>query len=292
MNENRNRQYRDSVFVDLFCDDIHGRENFLSLYNAIHDTDLTLDDVEVEPMRLEKVLYHKFYNDVSMRVGNRIIVLCEHQSTVNYNMPLRCLIYVARLYEKMTDPKMRFARLQQQIAFPEFYVFYNGSEQIADEMTLKLSDAFDVKGGGLSQFGIDESDLPLELKVKVYNINSAAVIEKLAKCETLRQYTQFISLVQKHRQSGDEEYLKQAIREAIKSGVLAEYLNRKATEVENMIFAEYDYDTDIAVQKEEAMQKGREEGHKEGWLEGSREVLKYLQEGHSLEETMQHFAKP
>ena len=32
----------------------------------------------------------------------------------------------------------------------------------------------------LVRFGIDENDLPLELKVKVYNINSASVIQKLA----------------------------------------------------------------------------------------------------------------
>ena len=36
-----NRNYKDSVFVDLFSEDEKARENFLSLYNALHNTSLT-----------------------------------------------------------------------------------------------------------------------------------------------------------------------------------------------------------------------------------------------------------
>ena len=35
----KNKKYRDSVFVDLFMKDIHAKENFLSLYNALHDSE-------------------------------------------------------------------------------------------------------------------------------------------------------------------------------------------------------------------------------------------------------------
>lgn len=31
-----NRKYKDSVFVDLFSEDEKAKENFLSLYNALH----------------------------------------------------------------------------------------------------------------------------------------------------------------------------------------------------------------------------------------------------------------
>ena len=33
-----NRNYKDSVFVDLFSEDKKAKENFLSLYNALHNT--------------------------------------------------------------------------------------------------------------------------------------------------------------------------------------------------------------------------------------------------------------
>ena len=37
-----NRKYKDSVFVDLFSEDEKAKENFLSLYNALHNTNLQL----------------------------------------------------------------------------------------------------------------------------------------------------------------------------------------------------------------------------------------------------------
>lgn len=265
-----NKQYKDSVFVDLFCDDIYGKENFLSLYNALHNTNFKIGEIEIEPMKLEKVLYHKFYNDVSMRIGNQIIVLCEHQSTINYNMPLRCLIYVSRLYEKMIDSRKKFAKSLQKIAFPEFYVFYIGDEELengekdkkgnaifVDELELKLSDAFikETKNNEknlLEKFNINQNDFQLELKVKVLNINKESILQKLSSCTKLKEYVDFIKIVKSKKMTDESEYLKLAINESIKKNILTEYLKRKATEVENMLFTEYNYAEDIAVQREEA----------------------------------------
>jgi hypothetical protein len=36
-------------------------------------------------------------NDIAMLVDNRLVVLVEHQSTINENMPLRLLEYVSRI---------------------------------------------------------------------------------------------------------------------------------------------------------------------------------------------------
>ena len=81
-----NRIYKDSVFVDLFSEDEKAKENFLSLYNALHGTDLQLS-CPVENIRLENVMYMNIINDVSCLVDGKIIVLAEHQSTINENMP-------------------------------------------------------------------------------------------------------------------------------------------------------------------------------------------------------------
>ena len=45
-------------------------------------------------------------------------------------------------------------------------------------------------------------------------------------------------------------------------GILTDYLKRKGSEVVNMLTAEYDYETDIEVQRGEAYDKGREEEKK------------------------------
>lgn len=56
-------------------------------------------------------------------------------------------------------------------------------------------------------------------------------------------------------------------------GILAEYLKRKGSEVENMLTAEYDYELDIEVQREEAFESGKELG-----LKTSRELYAKLKQ--------------
>lgn len=54
----------------------------------------------------------------------------------------------------------------------------------------------------------------------------------------------------------------------------ADYLKRKGSEVVNMLTAEYDYETDIEVQRGEAYDEGREEGK----LEEKKNLIKNLYE--------------
>ena len=72
-----NRNYKDSVFVDLFSTDEKAKERFLSLYNALHGTQLH-NVALLENIKLEQVMYMSFANDVSYLVENKIIVLAEH----------------------------------------------------------------------------------------------------------------------------------------------------------------------------------------------------------------------
>ena len=54
-----NRRYKDSVFVDLFGEDKDAKENFLSLYNALHGTHLD-SSTELKPgIRHEKCIHRK-----------------------------------------------------------------------------------------------------------------------------------------------------------------------------------------------------------------------------------------
>lgn len=64
--ENKNRTVKDSVFVDLFGRDITARENFISLYNALHGTNLKPEETELVPEMIERVVYMAYANDVAM----------------------------------------------------------------------------------------------------------------------------------------------------------------------------------------------------------------------------------
>ncbi|MCL2772803.1 MAG: Rpn family recombination-promoting nuclease/putative transposase [Oscillospiraceae bacterium] len=89
---NANKKYKDSVFTRLFGE----KDKLAELYNAINGTKYTPDDITITT--LENVIFIGRVNDISFTIGDRLIVLIEHQSTVNPNMPLRCLLYIARHY--------------------------------------------------------------------------------------------------------------------------------------------------------------------------------------------------
>ena len=256
-----NRNYKDSVFVDLFSEDKEAKENFLSLYNALHNTHL--DSVSaLTPLRLEQVMYMSFDNDVSYLVDNKMIILAEHQSTINPNMPIRCLEYVVRLYERILDTKERYARSLIKIPTPEFYVFYNGQEEYPAETVLHLSDAFMSK----------PERIPLELEVKVLNINEHKGNKLLQSCKPLAEYSMFVETVRRNIERNKEHGFETAIKECIQNGILKEYLQRKSKEVINMLIAEYDYAADIAVQRAEERKIAYTEGKSLGLAEGSRQA--------------------
>lgn len=147
---------------------------------------------------------------------------------------------------------------------PEFYTLYNGKDFMEKEKILKLSDAFETK----------RNDPMLELKVRVINISPEAGHELLERCPIIREYSEFIEIIRKYQKKKDVEPYKHAIEECIEKGILADYLKRKRSEVVNMLTAEYDYETDIEVQRGEAYDEGREEGK----LEEKKNLIKNLYE--------------
>ncbi|UTC66533.1 MULTISPECIES: Rpn family recombination-promoting nuclease/putative transposase [unclassified Treponema] len=276
-----NRKYKDSVFVDLFSEDEKAKENFLSLYNALHGTSLTVVE-QLKNIRLDQVLYMTFYNDVSYLVDNKIIVLAEHQSTINPNMPLRCLEYISRLYEKLFESKEKYSRKLLHIPIPEFYVFYNGEVSYPSDKTLKLSEAF-----------IEKAEKPnLELTVKVININQQNRHPVLENCKTMYEYTVFVETVRRWKKEDPQNGFQKAVEECIQNNILREYLKRKTKEVINMLLAEYDYDTDIAVQRaeeretafaegiEQGIEQGMERGIEQGSYRNKLETAKLMKEAH------------
>ena len=245
---NDNREHKSTIFADLFYTDQYAKENLLSLYNALYDTSYE-DTKLIELVRLEDVVFRNFKNDLAFTLKGQEIILSEHQSTGYPNIPLRYLMYIGREYEKLIPVRKRFSRNMIQMPYPRFVTFYNGKEDSPQEQVLKLSDAFfppDVP---------PESTEPptLELSTRVININLEKQHPILQKCSVLYEYSQFISIVREcianHKDLGN------AVKECIRRGILKDYLERKGSEVINVLTMEYDYDMDIAVQREEATEK-------------------------------------
>lgn len=253
MTVKENREYKNSMFVDLFFEDVLAEENEISLYNALHDEPLP-EGTMIQKIRIDDVLYLNFKNDVSFGVGGKVMVFGDHQSTVNENMPLRSLMYIGRAYEKIVPVRDRYKKKLVKLPKPEFYTFYNGEKDWVKEKILKLSDAYMVQ---------DEAPM-LDLEVKVININPAQQHKVLEKCRVLKEYGQFVDILRDLQAKGDSDAFKHTIEQCIDSGILADYLKKKGSEVINMLIAEYDYDMDIEVQREEAYTEGLSQGREEG----------------------------
>ena len=182
-----NRSHKDSVFTDLFYSDRDAKKNLLQLYNALYDEQEDSENL-IQLIRLDGTLFMDYKNDAAFTIGNRRIILFEHQSTVSENIPLRCLLYIARELESYLPTKVRYKRRRVPIPYPDFFVFYNGTDDAPAESVLKLSGAYTIS-----------SDQPaLELKVRIININLAKNHKLLHKCPILMEYSRFIDVIRSY----------------------------------------------------------------------------------------------
>lgn len=177
--EEGNKKYRDTVFCSYFNEP----ERLLSLCNAILGT--KYDDVsKLDINTLEGIFFDDQKNDISCSIENHLLVLLEHQSTVNENMPFRFLSYVAELLNKLvTDKQKIYRRSLIKFPIPKFFVLYNGEADEPLEREMKLSEAF----GG--------DDSSLELVVTAYNINYGVRQPLLTKCHYLNDYSILVGKV-------------------------------------------------------------------------------------------------
>lgn len=70
--------------------------------DALYDTNYP-PGTPVDINTIQEALYMVKKNDISFTIANTYLVISEHQSTINYNMPLRDLWYIAEIYRKMVD---------------------------------------------------------------------------------------------------------------------------------------------------------------------------------------------
>jgi len=256
VNATANRKHKDSVFTALFDDN----EKLLSLYNAITGSELPLD-TPVKIATLDSVLFMDRQNDIAFVINGKLVILIEHQSSINANMPFRLLIYIARVYEKLVDKNSVYRSKLLKIPKPDFIVLYNGTDPFPDEKLLRLSDAFmdaPEVASGLGGF--------LELEVRVVNINEGRNEDVLKKCKTLSGYAHFIGKAREYLEMGYDlkAALTKAINDCIEEGILVDFLKKHSSEVLNMLTAEWNIEDAKKVWLEEGREEGREEGLEEG----------------------------
>ena len=272
-----NRKFKDSLFTKLFTDPALLRE----LYCALRGITLP-PDTPVSINTLENVFYMDIYNDISFEIGGKLVVLIEHQSTINPNMALRLLWYISRVLEKIVTGKDLYSGRRLSIPWPEFYVLYNGEKPYPEQETLKLSDLFEKP----QELGLPEDIYPLlELEVKVININEGKNEAIVSRCKKLSEYSAFMAKVYALiDELGDrKEALNETVKYCQKHDILREFLEIHGSEVLGMLFAEFNLDDFVAVRCEEAREDGIEEYRQF--------VLDLMNQGLSTEEIKQRLTQ-
>lgn len=248
-----NRNYKDTIFRMLFSD----RESLLSLYNAVNKRNYTNPD-DLEIVTLENAVYMGMKNDLAF-ILDMNLYLYEHQSTVNPNIPLRDLFYIAAEYQKLIDRKSLYSSAIQKIPAPGFFVFYNGIEPLEDCCISRLSDAFLHTG----------AEPALELIVTTLNINEGYNCELMQHCRKLKEYAQYVAKVRKYaEQLPLENAVERAVTECIRENILADFLKKNRAEVVAMSIFEYDKVEEEKKLRKAEFEAGVEQGIEKGLAQG------------------------
>jgi hypothetical protein len=229
----KNKQYKSSVFCMLFSNEELLRE----LYCALEGVTIP-PDTPININTLSNVLFMGRMNDISFEVGGRLVVLIEHQSTINPNMALRLLMYIGRVYEKTMSGDTIYSEKRLRIPRPVFFVLYNGTDPFPDEEVYRLSDSFE----DLGPLGLSEHEkITLELEVRVLNINEGRNADIVHRCKKLAEYSAFIAKVREiEKELGcREKAIIEAVRYCRKNGILKVFLEEHGAEVVSMLTTEF-----------------------------------------------------
>ena len=286
-----NHTHKDSVFSLLFSTP----DKLRNLYNAVTNAHYD-ENTHITINTLTGALYMNRLNDKSFTIGKEMVIIFEHQSTINENMPLRILLYIARIYEKITEEEALYRKTLIKLPRPRVIVLYNGTEDFDDHTVLNLSDAFaEVE---------DFDEIRLELEVEVYNINYGHNIEILARDANLNGYAAFIGKIRENEETMElKEAVDKAVKDCMNENILKDFLKSISSEVYNMLFTEWNQEKALEVRYREGEEKGIEKGYVKGNQEGMekgmekgmkkerKELIDLLKSGKSPEEIIRLYDK-
>ena len=242
--EKYNKRYRDTVFRSYFND----ADRLLTLCNALLGTNYS-DAAAIQINTLEGTFFDRQKNDLSCKIGDNFLVLIEHQSSINENMPFRCLSYVAELMNNLVVNKRKlYHKALIRFPAPRFYVFYDGNELQPIKRKMRLSEAF------------SGDDIALELVVTALNINFGLNQPLLEKCQYLREYSMLVGKVKEGIALGLSRHdaISRAVKFCLDNGIMGDYLVKNSKEVFNMLDMQWEMDDALQARFEDGRYDGIE----------------------------------
>ena len=264
------RTYKDELFRMIFGrEDARSARWRLDLYNALSGKHHT-NPADLKITTLENAIYIEMKNDVSFLVDSQM-TLIEHQSSYNQNMPLRGLIYFAKLYQLYVSNQDEdlYGKTLVKLPAPKYVVFYNGDKQLEETSYLRLSDAFT---------NFDEQG-KFEWTATVKNINADYNLTLQNHCKALNDYVKYVDRIKTNLKNNlhTNEAVEEALDWAIKENFLEGLFKEQRAEVLAMSIFEFDKELyDRCRRREgynEGVQFGLEQGARQKAIETAKRAL-------------------
>ena len=251
---NLKAQHKDTLFRGIFKIPTH----FLHLLETCKGKKLSLTESDIKPFDLESaVAIRTRRNDVSFitNEGN-LIILVEHQSTINPNMALRLFLYyneLLQLWIKQNDINIFSRKKLENLPIPEFYVAYNGSEKQKEDNSI---------------FKIEHESIKIDITVKIVNIHFDS-LEDTTTTNAVAGYAYFYKNYETNVANGltKPQAFEQARLKCIEEGYLTSFIEKEDF---IMFYKDFlDYDKQLETEAlERAEDRGVERGLERGLAKG------------------------
>ena len=221
-------------------------------------TGKVVDPSEVEINTLARTPLSSKMNDLSFRVRGQDFVILEHQSTFSPNIPMRILLYYARLIEQRVlcekeSRAMMYSRRAVKMEPPQFYVLATSEEKYFGGKRMRLSEVQ----------GWDNSDIEVSVTVLVGEsyacLRSDFLSEFFLICKRIRGCRKLVDSV--------DEAVRLGYNIARGERALKFFGNLSEEDIDMLsrdMISEEEREAIASVNRKE----GREEGRKEGLEEG------------------------
>ncbi len=238
-----------TVFSDLF----YNPKYLMKLYQTLHPEDKLTTENDLKDVTIRNVLVNDIVNDLGFRVGDRLLLLLEAQSTWSLNILIRVLMYLARTYQLYFKEQKAdlYGEKKVVVPKPELYVIYVGDEDDIQD-TISLADEF---------FGGDDTYLNLKIKV----------IKQTDSTDILNQYILFSKIYNEQRKlhGRSKETIIRTIRICKDRNILKEYLESREKEVVDIMMTLFD-EQEIAEMHDNSI---RQEGEYNGIIKSLKNFL-------------------
>jgi hypothetical protein len=242
------RKIKDSVFTDLFSIPKYT----LQLYQSLHGNDEVTTELDIEIITIENVLLNQLYNDLGFRVGDKLFVFVEAQSTWSENIVVRVLLYVAETLQRYFVNTEQNLYGEKKVYFPkpELYVLFTGERKEHPKL-LTLSDSF---------FQGEEADINLKVHM-LYDGQQGDI---------LSQYVAFTKICNEQckKYGRTHEAVLETIRICEEQNILKEYLQNRKEEVLTMMMTLFDEEYNLKMYEKDIFNQGMSQGMSQGISQG------------------------